>query len=196
MAFKEWEETEAADALVLPIRGKKYTIPAIGHLDAIRLREEWARVADGEHPTITNDEFMTIILGAELRARMVADNVPDMAIVHAATVAGVDFQQGRDAAEEMWEKGPSPEALAAALKMAAAALDASTTSPDTPPKAPTSSTKPRASSANTTSRKRAPKSPGKTSSRTRASSPRTSSRSTASTSRKPGTGSPGTASKS
>lgn len=183
MTFRDWQDVEASDHLILPIRGKKYTVPKVGHLDGIRIREEWAKIAAGEKPTIGNDDVMNMLLGQKLIDQMEADNVPPEAIVHAATVAGVDFQQGREAAEEMWEHGPSPEALAAALMAAAAALDDSTTSPSTPPQAPTSSTRPRASTANTKSPKpRAPRSNGKRSSPTRGSSPRTSSRSTDSTS--------------
>lgn len=148
MAFRDWQDTEAADPLELPIRGKTYRIPALGHLDEIRMREEFARMQAGEAPSMSNEEFLQATLGDQLAA-MRADNVPPKAIIHAAVVAHTDAQQGRKAAEEMWEHGPDPEALAAAIKAAANA--GSTTSPNTD--ADGSSTKPPASTSGTRSRK-------------------------------------------
>lgn len=173
MAFKDWEETEASNPLVLPIRGNHYRIPALGHLDAIAIREDFNRVKNGEPPSMGNEEFMTAVLSPELLTRMRADNVPEAAIVHAAVVAQTDAQLGRDAAEDMWERGPSPETLAAALKLAMkqpAANASSTISPATPPRARTSSTKKPANTASTKPRPRkqaAPRSRGQRSSTTR-----------------------------
>jgi len=42
--------------------------------------------------------------------RCARNNVPARAIVHAATVAHTDAQLGREAAEQMWEHGPNPQA--------------------------------------------------------------------------------------
>lgn len=148
MPFRDWQDTEAADPLDLPIRGKTYRIPALGHLDEIRMREEFQRMQAGEAPSMSNEEFLQATLGTALE-EMRADNVPPKAIVHAAVVAHTDAQQGRAAAEAMWEHGPDPEALAAAIKAAANA--GSTTSPNTGEGG--SSTKPRASTSGTRSRK-------------------------------------------
>lgn len=170
MAFRDWEETEASNLLVLTIKGKPYRVPALGHLSAIRIRESMAEVAQGDHPTMTNDEFLIAVLGEPLLDEMRADNVAERAIIHAAIVAQTDAQLGRQAAEEMWEAGPSPEAIAVALKMAAAIDAGSTTSLSTQLPAPTSSTKRPASTASTRSRKpKAPRSTGETSSPTRGS---------------------------
>ena len=170
MAFRDWQDIEASDPLTLPINGKTYRIPALGHLDEIRMREEFDRMKDGGAPSLSNEEFLRMTLGDQL-ALMRADNVPSKAIVHAAVVAHTDAQLGRAAAEEMWEHGPDPEALAAAIKAAANAD--STTSPNTA--ADVSSTKPRASTSGTTSRKtKAAPSRGQRSSTSPDSSPTTS----------------------
>lgn len=145
MTFRDWQDVEASDPLVLPINGNTYRIPALGHLDAIRIREEMDGIGRGDAPQISNDEFLSMVLGGQL-ARMRADNVPDKAIVHAATVAHTDALTGRVAAEALWEKGPNPEALAAAIQAVSAG---STISPSTA--AAGSSTKRRASTKATTS---------------------------------------------
>lgn len=166
MAFKEWAETEYAAPLILPINGKQYTIPELGHLDAIKLREEMVSIAIGNDPSMSNEEFLAMTLGPALE-QMRADKVSEKAIVHAASVAHMFSIAGRQAAEELWDKGPNPEALAAAMRAAASA--GSTTSLATPPQARTSSTKRAASTASTRSRRpAAKKSTGTRSSRSRA----------------------------
>jgi hypothetical protein len=135
MTFNDWQDTANVDPLTLPIRDRdgvrrEYTIPPLGYLDAIKLREETDRIReDGPAAaTMSNEEFLRIILGGQLQA-MRDDNVPPQAIVHAATVAHTDAFSGREAAEKLWNEGPDPEALAAALTKVAAA--SSTTSPAT-----------------------------------------------------------------
>lgn len=159
MALKDWQDTEVASLLELPINGKTYRIPALGHLDEIAIREEQARIRDGGGASqMSDDEFMRLVLGPVLD-EMRADNVPDRAIVHAVTVAHTDAVAGRAAAEALWEHGPDPEALAAAR----AAYANMTISPATQPPAPTSSTK-RPGSTAPTKRPRKPRSSGTTSS--------------------------------
>lgn len=182
MTFRDWQDVEAADPLVLPIRGKQYRILPLGHLDEIRVREDQERIAGGALPTMTNEDFLRATLGDALD-QMRADNVPQKAIVHAATVAHTDARQGREAAEQMWEHGPSPEALAVAIKAmkaaTAAAAESSTTSPSTA--AAASSTKKPASTRPTRSRKpKGSPSAGRKSSPSPSSSPPTSAPSTAS----------------
>lgn len=164
MTLRDWQDVEASDPLVLPINGKQYRIPSIGHLDVIRIQDEMDRIANGDAPEISDDDFLSMVLGDQ-RGLMEADNVPPKAIVHAATVAYTDAIAGRVAAEHLWEHGPNPEALAAAITAVSAS---STTSPSTG--AARSSTKPRASTSPTRSRPsgaKAPRSTGKTSSRSR-----------------------------
>lgn len=159
MTFRDWADTEAAAPLELPINGNTYRIPPLGHLDEIRIRDEQARIGNGEASTFTNEDFLAVVLG-DVLARMRADNVPDKAIVHAASVAHADALYGRDTAESLWEHGPDPEALAAAM----AAYASSTTSPSTAGAA--SSTKRPANTRSTKSPTK-PRSRGTTSSRSR-----------------------------
>lgn len=128
MPFKDWTEIAKND-LVLPINGKPYTIPPLGFLDEIRIREsqaaaaQWldardAAVEKGEEPPprpagIPDEEFMRMILGGVLQ-EMRNDNVPGAAILHAVSVAHTAALFGREAAEALWEKGLDPEAVAAA----------------------------------------------------------------------------------
>jgi hypothetical protein len=171
MAFKDWQDTGNVSPLTLPIRDRdgqrrEYTIPPLGYLDGIKLREEVARIASGEPGEMSNEEFLKMILGGQLQ-QMRDDNVPPSAIVHAASVAHVDALHGRTAAEKLWNEGPDPEALAAAMAALKDLAD-STTSPATPPTAPTSSTKKPASTRSTRSPKASAKSStGTTSSRSR-----------------------------
>ena len=150
MTFKDWQDTADAGQLVLPIRGRDYVIPELGYLDGIKLRELTEQVREGGPgaATMSNEEYYRLLLGGSLD-RMREDNVPASAITKAAAVAHQDAINGRQAAQNLWNEGPDPEALAAALKKLAAA---STTSPSTPPRARTSSTRKRASTANTRSR--------------------------------------------
>ena len=163
--FAEWEDVEASSLLKLPIRGTTYTIPALGHLDAIRIRTDLALLAKGSQGLIDGETFLRMMLGDALE-QMRADNVPDKAIVHAAAVAHADAFRGRAAAQELWREGIRPEAFAAALKAATAA--SSTTSPGSQPQARTSSTRKRASTASTKSpRTTGKRSPGTKSSPSR-----------------------------
>ena len=147
MPFNDWAEIEGADPVRLPIKGKIYTLPAIGHLDALRLRADQDRIRKGQGSDIPNEEVLRRCLGASLD-EMRADNVPDKAILLAATVNPVDTFAGRVAAEQLWEHGQDPKALAEGIKQALASL---TTLPATPPQTPTSSTRKRASTASTRS---------------------------------------------
>lgn len=159
MTFRDWADCEVAALLELPINGKTYRIPALGHLDGIKIREEQQRISSGEPSVLSNEDFLRMALGAVL-GEMRADNVPDRAIVHAATVAHTDALHGRDAAEALWEHGPDPEALAAAM----AAYASSITSPSTA--AAASSTK-RPASTRATKSPTGKRSRGKTSSTSR-----------------------------
>jgi hypothetical protein len=163
--FADWEDVEGANLLRLPIKGKTYTIPALGHLDGIKIRMDFVMVAKGQRPQMDSEKFLRTMLGPVLD-EMRADNVPDKAIVHAAATAHADTFLGRAEALKTWREGISPEALAAAVDLAAAA--SSTTSPATPRPARSSSTKKPASSASTRSpRTKAARSTGTKSSRSR-----------------------------
>lgn len=190
MTFKDWQDTANVQPLILPIRGREYRIPELGYLDNIKLREEMTRVADtarlaahraaldagqppvlddaeadriaGDPPTMSNEDFLAMMLGDQL-PRMRADNVPPAAILHAASVAHTDAVHGRAAAEHLWNEGPDPEALAAAM----AALRASTTTSPATAAAGSSTRKPASTSGTRSPRTKASRSTGTRSSRTR-----------------------------
>lgn len=160
MSFKAWEEVDH-NRLVLPIGGKDYTIPPVGYLDEIRIREANAPRPDGEDPPpgIPDVEFLAMVLGSALQ-QMREDNVPRTAILHAAATAHTFTTHGLAIAREVWENGLDPEALAASLKAAQgkpASSKASTPSPSTESESPT----PSVSTTTTTSRKATPRSPAK-----------------------------------
>lgn len=110
MPFKDYQEL--ADPLVLPIKGKKYTIPAVGLADGIKLTEG----LDPESKTpMPDEEFHRILLGTAYD-EMLADNIPGPALVRASLAALADFQRGRATAEVLWETGGDPKALTAWVK--------------------------------------------------------------------------------
>jgi hypothetical protein len=111
--MRDWRDIHVP--LVLPINGKQYKIPPVSVETGALIRlaqsddEEAARVATEQ----LNDGFNERILG-DTYAEMLADGVPDVAVVRAATTALVDHNHGRVAAVAMWETGAlDPEALAA-----------------------------------------------------------------------------------
>ncbi|MBO1739665.1 hypothetical protein [Leifsonia sp. TF02-11] len=124
MAFKEFEEI--VEPLVLPIAGKKYTVPSIGIADGIRLAAN-IDPKSTEQP-LTNDEFRRITLGTALE-EMIADNVPSLAVALAAQTALVDYQTGRAAAEIFWETGGDPKGMSRKVDEARAALTAAAMTP-------------------------------------------------------------------
>jgi hypothetical protein len=153
--FPEWSEV-AKDPLILPINGVRYEIPPLGYLDAIKVREAQERTrkaVDGEDiaaadiQPFSDEDFYRMMLGSALLL-MRENNVPQVAIVHAAAVAHTDATLGRQQALYVWERGLDPEALAAdmaairealtqdektkpARKRAARKTTRSTTSPST-----------------------------------------------------------------
>lgn len=124
MAFKEFEEVTTP--LVLPIKGKLYTIPSIGVADGIKLAEN-IDPKSAEKP-MTNEEFRHITLGTAY-AEMIADNAPALAVALAAQTALVDYQTGRAAAEIFWETGGDPKGMSRMVDEARAALTAAAMTP-------------------------------------------------------------------
>lgn len=112
MALKAYEEF-APEPLVFPIGSKRYEVPPLGYREGIRLQGILAGTdhsLDGKDPT----EGWRLVLGTAWD-EMVADDVPIEALSRAGFTAMTDFQFGRTAAENVWESGISPEALAAAM---------------------------------------------------------------------------------
>lgn len=108
--FKDWDEF-AADPIVLPFRGKKYTLPEVSIDKGIRLTQELGK-----------DDSPLAQLGAEDSWRFILEDVydelkaagaPVRFVVTAVAVALADFQYGRDAALAVWEDRLDPQKVAA-----------------------------------------------------------------------------------
>lgn len=101
--------TDIIGPLVIPIRGKEYTLPPVSLTDGLKIH---AALAEGAQLGAT--DLQTILLGdtlAELNADMVGADVIDRVFLTALT----DFRQGRDSAEDVWEHGV-PKAMRQAAK--------------------------------------------------------------------------------
>ncbi|ASN20703.1 DUF7426 family protein [Arthrobacter sp. YN] len=102
MALRPYEDV--IGPLVIPYRGKEYTLPQVTLEDGLKMHAS----ADNTTP-LSMGELMRIIMG-DTAQQMLDDKVPP-AVVDRALWAGVaDFQQGREAAELVWENGV-PKAL-------------------------------------------------------------------------------------
>lgn len=110
--------------LVLPIRGKDYTVPAPDAGTGLRLTALWAFVmqasaqameADGDHreallralnlTDAQTDDFYAMALTQPVMDEMVADGLPWEYIAHAAETAWHRWVQGADIATAYWESG-------------------------------------------------------------------------------------------
>lgn len=104
MALRPYEEI--VGPLVIPARGKEYPLPSVSLQDGLRLHA----AAHGGDP-VSLEEMTTIILG-DARQQMLDDGVP-ISIIDRALWAGIaDYQQGREMAEHVWERGVPKEVLA------------------------------------------------------------------------------------
>lgn len=105
---------ELANPLVVPIGGKRYTIPPVGARTAQLLR----RIAADDQAAIDAltdpADYYRAILGVAYD-EMVADNCPEPAVDRAALAALADFQQGRLGALRAWEAGATVEGMAAVV---------------------------------------------------------------------------------
>lgn len=105
MPFEDY--TEFIEPLVLPIRGKGYTVPPMSLEAGLRLKP----FLEGKIPEgITDDELAHLTLGAAYD-EMVADTVPPAAIQRAMLTALAEYQSGRGAAEILWRTGGDPKAV-------------------------------------------------------------------------------------
>jgi len=138
----------AEKPLVFPINGKKYEVPPVGIETGLIL----SGAILGTDKTMSKqspEELWKLLLGP-VWDEMIADGVP----LHAATRVGMtalaDFTYNREAALFTWEVGEDPKALADYMQ-AQAPNRASRRSQST---GTANTTKPRASTKATTSRKR------------------------------------------
>lgn len=102
MALRPYEDV--IGPLVIPYRGKEYPLPQISLEDGLRMHA----ATEGKE-ALPMGALIAIILGEALEA-MTADNVPPSVIDRALWTGVTDFQQGREAAEMVWENGV-PKAL-------------------------------------------------------------------------------------
>jgi hypothetical protein len=124
--------TDIYGPIILPIRGKDYTIPSLTIEQGLQLRD----VMDPSNEATLNDEdFYALLLGDALPAMRTDAVQPDI-IARAAFTALADFQSGRPAAEAIWETGLDPKVLAKyageiqeALTSISTGVDATTKSP-------------------------------------------------------------------
>ncbi|MGN8049547.1 DUF7426 family protein [Curtobacterium sp. 22159] len=185
MTFRDYYEL--ADPLVLPIRGKAYTIPPATAGDVVRWRrftEKVEQIAAGatdvtitEDEAISDEQYQRMFLGSALD-EMRADGIHPGVIEHAATTAMGDTMAGREAAERMWNsidpKASKPEPTAAPEKDSTPSPSTGAAS-STSSRARTSGTRsPRKSQAGGRQRAGAKSSPGSTSSRSTSSGTSTS----------------------
>jgi hypothetical protein len=151
MALRPYEDV--IGPLIIPARGKEYTLPAVSLQDGLRMH---AAVAKGEEISITD---LTVIILGDTKDAMLADGVPPSVIDRAFWTGITDYQQGREAAEQVWEHGVPKAVLDEVVK---ALQQAQTTPP-----AEETTTKPPASGNGTKNRPTtAPRSRGKKSSPT------------------------------
>lgn len=106
MPFKAYEEF-AAGPLRLPIGGKTYEIPEVSYEAGLMLQ----KVTAGDAPDLDADGQWRLLMGSAYD-EMRADNVPAKALARAIMACLVDYRMGRDAAEQAWEVGLDPEAIA------------------------------------------------------------------------------------
>lgn len=153
MALRPYEDI--IGPLIIPARGKEYTLPAISLQDGLRLH------AAAHGGAALSVEDMTMIILGDARQSMLDDGVP-VAVIDRALWAGVaDYQQGREAAEHVWEHGVPKavlEELVTVLKQAQTTppAEASTTKP---PASGNGTTPPKAKAARSRGTKSSPTSP-------------------------------------
>lgn len=105
MAFRPLEEV--LGPIVLPIGDKEYTLPTVGLADALRLRS----ILNGEAEDAKWSDLFDILLG-DVYPQLKADRIGTATSDRVFFTALADAQQGREAAEKVWENGIPPEWLA------------------------------------------------------------------------------------
>lgn len=149
MALRPYEDI--VGPLVIPIRGKEYTLPTISLQDGLRIHAS----KSGGAP-LTADELNTILLG-DAYQQLIDDKVGGDLMDRVFLTAYADFTTGRDSAEEAWESGV-PKAMREAAREVLALMTPTDEATTTPP--------PASGNGTTTPRKTAPRSRGKKSSTT------------------------------
>jgi len=149
MALRPYEDI--VGPLVIPIRGKEYTLPTVSLQDGLRIH---ASKSGGE--ALTGEELYKILLG-DAWEQMTADGIGGDVLDRVFLTAYADFTSGRDSAEEAWENGV-PKAMREAAREVLALMTPQDEATTTPP--------PASGNGTTTRPKTAPRSRGKKSSPT------------------------------
>lgn len=97
MALRPYEDV--IGPLVIPYRGKEYTLPQVSLEDGLRMRS-----AAANNTSLSLGELMRIIMG-DVAQQMLDEDVPPAVVDRALWTGVTDFQQGREAAEMVWENG-------------------------------------------------------------------------------------------
>lgn len=105
MAFEDL--TEYIEPVVLPIKGRRYTLPEVSYEDGLRIT---AALNGRPDPSLTDEELHRILLG-DAEQQMVADGVSAEWRGRAYLTAMSDLLHGRFAAEIMWKTGGDPKAI-------------------------------------------------------------------------------------
>jgi hypothetical protein len=102
---------EILEPLVLPIRGKEYTIPPLSFQDGERVNA----IVDGSEK-LTDEEFYRLLLSDAMFDELIADGAPARGIDRIARTALTDYKFGRELALIMWETGGDAAAIEALQK--------------------------------------------------------------------------------
>lgn len=120
MGFRPLEEIEGP--IILPFRGKEFTIPPLSFEDGVRLQ------AAATAKTLTDAELVRTLLGPVQEELHDAGASPAL-IGRVTAVAIAEWKYGRDAAEKAWE---DPKALGDLMQRETAILQAMAAAASTP----------------------------------------------------------------
>lgn len=123
MAFAEITEF-LSDELVLPIKGKTYTVPALNALDGAKITrlitlfravQAGVELSEDEMAEVVSADFSDEVFGPTLLGpaydEMIADNVSGLYVARAFQTAMSFLLDGREAAEAVWG-APDPKGKA------------------------------------------------------------------------------------
>lgn len=117
MTLRDYQDFTNDEPLVLPINGKRYTVPPVSAKDGLymsavndRIKALASKNPDPDLVMFTDegeDDLYKRALGT-LWDELIADNVPFAALRLAGMVAFVDFSRGREYAEALWQTMSDP----------------------------------------------------------------------------------------
>lgn len=110
--MKSWEDV-APEPLTFPIGGKAYTVPELPYTAMLTMQKIRAGEST-EFDDAAPEATWRLVMGAAWD-EMTADNVPAEAIGRAGLATLAYFEHGPEIAEQIWESGVDPKALAAAI---------------------------------------------------------------------------------